>query len=161
MLVACKTYTNENSAENFHRESHNIDILKQGLRGSKRVIQHIASIIHGNSFMIILTLAQYSDLETFLRGGYKPSADSRYNQKIYVFDETFPELADEENLQSALLKEMFEIARALVWLHEELHVFGNLDRYLAHLDLKPEIYCWFKTIIVLLQDRTTQPANGC
>ena len=139
MLVACKTYTNEHSAENFRRESQNIDILKRGLRGSKRVIQHIASIIHGNHFMIILPLAQYGDLDIFLRGGYKPSADSGYNkQKIYDFDETFPELADEETLHRALLKEMFEIARALVWLHEELHVFANLDRYLAHLDLKPE-----------------------
>lgn len=138
MLVACKTYTNQTSAENFDRESQNLDILKEGLKGSKRVMQHIASIIHGNNFMILLPLARHGDLEIFLRGGYKPGADTRYTQKIYDFDETFPELACEETLHRALLKEMFEIARALVWLHEELHLFGKLDRYLAHLDLKPE-----------------------
>ena len=139
MLVACKTYTNETSANNFHKESQNLDILKEGLRGSKRVMQHIASIIHGNNFMILLPLAQHGDLEIFLRGGYKAGTDTRYdNHKIYDFDKTFPHLACEEILHKALLKEMFEIARALVWLHEELHLFGKLDRYLAHLDLKPE-----------------------
>ncbi len=154
MLVACKTYTNENSKENFHRESQNLDILKEGLRGSKRVMQHIASIIHGNNFMILLPLAQHGDLEIFLRGGYKAGADTRYNNhKIYDFDETFPHLACEETLHKALLKEMFEIARALVWLHEELHLFGKLDRYLAHLDLKPEN-------ILLVQDNHSGTAGS-
>ena len=154
MLVACKSYTNENSADNFHRESKNLDILKEGLRGSKRVMQHIASIIHGNNFMILLPLARHGDLEIFLRGGYKPGADTRYdNHKIYDFDETFPELACEETLHRALLKEMFEIARALVWLHEELHLFGKLDSYLAHLDLKPEN-------ILLVQDNHSGTAGS-
>ena len=138
MLVACKTYTNENSAENFRRESENLDILKEGFRGSRRVMQHIASIIHGNNFMILLPLAEHGDLEIFLRGGYKAGADTRYVHKVYDFDETFPHLASEKILHKALRKEMFEIARALVWLHEELHLFGKLERYLAHLDLKPE-----------------------
>ena len=138
MLVACKTYTNENSAENFRREFENLDILKEGFRGSKRVMQHIASIIHGNSFMILLPLAEHGDLEIFLRDGYKAGADTRSNHKVYDFNETFPQLASDETLHKALLKEMFEIASALVWLHEELHLFGKLDRYLAHLDLKPE-----------------------
>ena len=138
MLVACKTYTNENSADNFRRESENLDILKEGFRGSRRVMQHIASIIHGNSFMILLPLAEHGDLEIFLRDGYKAGADTRYNHKVYDFNETFPQLASDETLHKALLKEMFEISSALVWLHEELHLFGKLDRYLAHLDLKPE-----------------------
>ena len=138
MLVACKTYTNENSAENFYRESENLDILKEGFRGSKRVMQHIASIIHGNNFMILLPLAEHGDLEIFLRDGYKAGADTKYNHKLYDFNEAFPQLASEQTLHKALLKEMFGIASALVWLHEELHLFGKLDRYLAHLDLKPE-----------------------
>ena len=149
MLVACKTYTNENSADNFHRESKNLDILKEGLRGSKRVMQHIASIIHGNNFMILLPLAQHGDLEMFLRGGYKVGANTRVDKhKVYDFDETFPKLACEETLHRALLKEMFEIARALLWLHEELHLPGKLDWYLAHLDLKPEN-------ILLVQDNNS------
>ena len=138
MLVACKTYTNENSAESFHRESDNLDILKESFRGSKRVMQHIASLIHGNNFMILLPLAEHGDLEIFLRDGYKAGANTKYNHKFYDFNEAFPELASEQVLHEALLKEMFEITSALVWLHEELHLFGKLDRYLAHLDLKPE-----------------------
>ena len=153
MVVACKTYTNENSAENFHRESENLDILKEGLMGSKRIMQHIASIIHGNNFMILLPLARHGDLEIFLRGGYKPGADTRYYHKIYDFDATFPQLSCEETLHRALLKEMFEIARALVWLHEELHLFGKLDEYLAHLDLKPEN-------ILLVQDNHSGTAGS-
>ena len=138
MKVACKTYTNENSAESFHKEAGNLDILKEGFRGSRRVMQHIASIVHGNEFMILLPLAEHYDLEIFLRGGRRPRADTRYYDMIYDFDETFPQLKADKTLQKAILKEMFEIAAALVWLHEELHIFGSLDRYLAHLDLKPE-----------------------
>ena len=136
--MACKTYTNENCAENFRRESENLDILKEGFRGAKRVMQHIASIIHGNNFMILLPLAEYGDLEIFLRDGYKAGADTNDNHQIYDFNEAFPQLESEQTLHQALLKEMFEIVSALVWLHEELHLFGKLDRYLAHLDLKPE-----------------------
>ena len=101
-------------------------------------MQHIASIVHGNNFMILLPLAELYDLEIFLRGGRKPEADTRYDYEIYNFDMTFPQLRVEGNLQRALLRELFEIAKALKWLHEELHIPGSLNHYLAHLDLKPE-----------------------
>ena len=101
-------------------------------------MQHIASIIHGNNFMILLPLAEHGDLEIFLRDGYRAGVDTKVNHKVYDFDETFPQLTSEHILHKALLKELFEIASALVWLHDELHVFGKMDRYLAHLDLKPE-----------------------
>lgn len=100
-------------------------------------MQHIASIIHGNNFMILLPLAEHGDLEIFLRDGYKAGADTNINHKLYDFDETFPQLTSEHILHKALLKELFEIASALVWLHDELHISRNMDRYLAHLDLKP------------------------
>ncbi len=101
-------------------------------------MQHIAAIVHGNDFMILLPIAELYDLEIFLRGGEKPLADTRESQKLYNFSESFPLLATERLLHTALLRELFEIASALVWLHEELHIFGSLDRYLAHQDLKPE-----------------------
>jgi serine/threonine protein kinase len=138
MIVACKTYTNENSENEFSKEAGTLDILKEGFRGSRRVMQHIASIVHGNEFMILLPLAELHDLEVFLRGGRKPRADTQYFDVIYDFDKTFPHLNTNNILHEALLKELFEIAAALVWLHEELHILGSLDRYLAHLDLKPE-----------------------
>ena len=137
-MVACKTYSNENSAENFHRELANLELLKEGLRGSRRVMQHIAAIVHGNDFMILLPMAELYDLEVFLRGGKRPLADTRETVEIYRFEEAFPHLVTDDMLHKALLKELFEISSALVWLHEELHIYGSLDRYLAHLDLKPE-----------------------
>ena len=138
MAVACKTYRSENKDRNFRRESENLDLLKGVLHGSHRVMRHIASIMHGNNFMILLPLAELHDLEIFLRGGEKPLANTCDHQTIYEFDENFPHLKTESVLHSALLKELFEIASALVWLHDELRIFGSLDRYLAHMDLKPE-----------------------
>lgn len=40
-------------------------------------------------------------------------------------------------LQEALFNQLFEVASALVWLHEDLRILGSLDRYCAHMDLKP------------------------
>ena len=101
-------------------------------------MQHIAAIVHGNDFMILLPIAELYDLEIFLRGGRKPLADTREFRELYSFSEKFPQLATDRILHRALLRELFEIASALVWLHGELHIFGSLDRYLAHQDLKPE-----------------------
>lgn len=64
--------------EVFERERRTLDILKEGLGGKGRVMQHIAAIVHGNDFMILLPLAEHYDLEIFLRGGRKPKADTRY-----------------------------------------------------------------------------------
>lgn len=99
---------------------------------------HIAAIVHEYNFMILLPLAKLHDLEIFLRGGNEPQADTRNLQKIYDFDEEFPELSDPITLHRALLKELFEIASALLWLHSELRIFDSLDQYLAHMDLKPD-----------------------
>ena len=101
-------------------------------------MKHIAAIVHGDDFMILLPLAELHDFEIFLRGGKEPQADTRDLQKIYDFDEEFPELADTTILHCALLKEVFEIASALLWLHSELRIVDSPDRYLAHMDLKPD-----------------------
>lgn len=101
-------------------------------------MQHIAAVVHGDDFMILLPIAELYDLEIFLRGGRKPLADTHEFRELYNFSEEFPRLATDSKLHSALLRELFEIASALVWLHEELHIFGSPDSYLAHQDLKPE-----------------------
>ena len=88
--------------------------------------------------MILLPLAELHDLEIFLRGGHEPQADTRDLEKIYDFDKEFPELGDPAVLHQALLKELYEIASALLWLHSELRIFDSPDRYLAHMDLKPD-----------------------
>ena len=98
---------------------------------------HTAAIVHGSSFMILLPLAEHRDLELFLNCGMDVSMDSRFPEKIYDFAAQFPAITD-DNLASALLKELTALASALKWLHDELYVLDSQDLYCAHMDLKPK-----------------------
>lgn len=105
---------------------------------------HIASIVHGNDFMIILPLAELRDLEVFLRYGFEAKENTREEMMVYDFEKEFPGLTPPV-LQAALFKELTHIAAALVWLHENLHVEESMDRYgsdidlyCAHMDLKTD-----------------------
>ena len=138
MVVACKTYRNENKTQEFHKEVQNLEFLREAFKGSKRVMTHIAAIVHGNNLMILLPRADLGDLETFLHRGKRVLDKSTEFKRVYDFDEKFPELAEDRKLHSTLLRELFEISSALVWLHEELYLYDRLDYYLAHMDLKPE-----------------------
>lgn len=100
-------------------------------------MKHIAAIIHGDEFMLILPFANLYNLEIFLRGGYEPFPSTEKPRKIYDFDTKFPMLTTPVKLQHAVVKEAHQLASALKWLHEDLKVFGSSDRYLAHMDLKP------------------------
>ena len=44
-------------------------------------MKHIAAIVHGNEFMIILPHADQHDLEIFLRGGYEPHPSTDNSRK--------------------------------------------------------------------------------
>lgn len=101
----------------------------------QRIMLHIASIIHGRDFMILLPLAEFRDLEIFLRFGYKPDLhDTRRETWVYDFNKRFPDLTP-FNLRKEIFKELCQLAKALSWLHN-----GTADsyRYCAHLDLKPD-----------------------
>ena len=100
-------------------------------------MKHIAAIVHGNEFMIILPHADLYDLEIFLRGGYEPNPNTDVQKRIYDFDKKFPKLNESMKLQRALVEEAHQLASALKWLHEDLRIFGSFKRYLAHMDLKP------------------------
>lgn len=102
-------------------------------------MKHIAAIVYGNEFMIILPLANLNNLEIFLRCGYElvPGTDPAL-KPIYDFDDKFPMLGTSLKLQQAIVTEAHQLASALKWLHEDLRIFGYSDRYLAHMDLKPE-----------------------
>ena len=121
----------------FKREVQNLDYIKESLTDSKRVMKHIAAIVHGNDFMILLPHADLFDLEVFLRGGYDPDPSTEEQRRIYDFDAKFPMLNTPVKLQRALIKEAHQLASALKWLHEDLKIFGSYNRYLAHMDLKP------------------------
>lgn len=100
-------------------------------------MKHIAAIVHGDEFMIILPLANLYNLEIFLRGGYEPNPDTDDLKLIYDFDVKFPMLNTSDRIRHAVVKEAHQMASALRWLHEDLKIFGSSDRYLAHMDLKP------------------------
>ena len=121
----------------FKREVQNLDYIKESLTNSKRVMTHIAAIVHGNDFMILLPHADLFDLEIFLRGGYDPDPSTDEQRRIYDFDAKFPMLNTPVKLQRALIKEAHQLASALKWLHSDLKIFGSYNRYLAHMDLKP------------------------
>ena len=100
-------------------------------------MKHIAAIVHGNDFMIILPHANLYDLEIFLRSGFDPDPSTEEGRKIYDFNDTFPKLTTSFTLQRALVEEAHQLASALKWLHEDLKIFGSYESYLAHMDLKP------------------------
>ena len=100
-------------------------------------MKHIAAIVHGAEFMIILPHASLHNLEFFLRGGYEPDPGTDKRKKIYDFDVEFCMLDTPVKLQRALVEEAHQLASALKWLHEDLTLFGSSNRYLAHMDLKP------------------------
>ncbi|KAL8796007.1 MAG: hypothetical protein Q9195_001583 [Heterodermia aff. obscurata] len=137
--VACKTYRTDRSKDDFQNEVRNLNFLREGLiQGGKRIMLHIAAIVQGDNFMILIPLAELRDLDVFLRGGYIAMDDTKIKKKVYDFDQEFPGMvAPSTLLQEALFNQLFEVASALVWLHEELRILGSLDRYCAHMDLKP------------------------
>ena len=121
----------------FETEVQNLDYIKESLTDSQRVMKHIAAIVHGNDFMIILPHADLFDLEIFLRGGCDPDPSTDQQRSIYDFDAKFPMLNTTAKMQRALIEEAYQLASALKWLHEDLKIFGAYNRYLAHMDLKP------------------------
>ena len=101
-------------------------------------MKHIAAIVHGNTFMILLPHADLFDLEIFLRYGFEPDPSTDDQRKIYDFDTKFPMLTNPVKLQRAVIEEAHQLASALEWLHEYLKIPGYPNLYLAHMDLKPE-----------------------
>ena len=96
---------------------------------------HLATIIHGPSFNILLPLALHGDLELFLNGGIS-YARFETGEEVYDPGIRFPNL-NPENLPRALMDECALLADGLRWLHDELRVPAEADLYCAHMDLKP------------------------
>ena len=123
--------------QDFRQEVGRLDFIKESLTESKRVMKHIAAIVHGDEFMLILPLANLYNLEIFLRGGFEPDSGTDARRSVYDFDVKFPMLDTSVKLQLAVVGEAHQLASALKWLHEDLTIFGSSNRYLAHMDLKP------------------------
>lgn len=88
--------------------------------------------------MIIMPLANHYNLEIFFQGGRQPLRDSKDYETKYVFGVRFPKIQTDADLHKAVVKQMFDLADALLFLHDDLGDFEKQNSYLAHMDLKPE-----------------------
>ncbi|KAG8531717.1 uncharacterized protein KY384_003349 [Bacidia gigantensis] len=138
VAVACKEYFTDRPQEDFEREVHNLNFLKESLRESRCVMRHLAAIVHGPKFLILLPLAKYFNLEVFLRDGKEPVRTTQQSRQRYCFVERFPHLNHDGHLHRAIVKQAYGLSDALLWLHRDLRIFERKDCYLAHMDLKPE-----------------------
>lgn len=136
--VAVKVFQTSKSKEDFTREVKNLDSLKASTTTKEGVMKYIAAIVHGNKFMIIMPLANHYNLEIFFWSGKQLLEDSGEYKVKYDFDDRFSSIKTDADLHKALVKQVYQLADALVWLHEELGDFEKQNSYLAHMDLKPE-----------------------
>ena len=139
-VVACKQFLSDNPAEGFDEEVKNLDAINQCLNRQDNVLQHLAALQHGQTLLILFPYAPHFNLEVFLREGLEPQISTAAAVKRYDFSEKFPFLLDPEQRHRANVKQAYDLAGALLWLHEEIRIFdlSEQDPYLAHLDLKPE-----------------------
>lgn len=97
---------------------------------------HIATIIHGNEFAILMPIADRWDLEFFLYGGFNRDNGTKKAKAVYDFEKMFPKFVGHSR-HSSVLYEMFALAHALDWLHNRLDVKGWPKLRCAHTDFKP------------------------
>lgn len=88
--------------------------------------------------MIIMPLADHYNLEIFFQDGKQSLGDSKDFEIKYDFKHKFPKIQTNADLHKAVVKQMFHLADALLFLHVDLGGFEMHDSYLAHMDLKPE-----------------------
>lgn len=98
---------------------------------------HKAAIRQGKTFMILLPFVENDTLDVFLRGGFKEGESTTAERFRYNFSNKFPLLESDTTLHTALVKQAYLLADALLWLHHDLSEFGKPQIYIAHMDLKP------------------------
>lgn len=101
-------------------------------------MKHKAAIHYGTRFMIIMPLATHYNLEVFFQDGRQPLRDSMDYETKYVFGDKFPKIQTDADLHKAVVEQMFHLADALHWLHNDISNFKMQNSYLAHMDLKPD-----------------------
>jgi serine/threonine protein kinase len=97
---------------------------------------HIATIIHGFDFNILFPVAKHYDLEIFLNSGYSREKGTANAECIYDFKKEFPEYSGAARYTSVIW-EMYTLADALLWLHEQLNIKDKPGLCCAHMDFTP------------------------
>ncbi|GIK06666.1 hypothetical protein Aspvir_002316 [Aspergillus viridinutans] len=134
-LVACKKF---HVPRKSRSELKNLQILKESLTRQDRIMQHLATLRHGDDFYILFPYAEHRDLSLFLHAGF-----SANKEKIYDFEEEFPGLdlvsADPAEVSKLLLRQCWALSNAIKWLHSGIAIESTANEvYCAHMDLKPE-----------------------
>ena len=144
-IVACKTI--ETSSKDFLKEVKNLQILRESLTSHNHITLHLATIVHGFNYHILLPLAAHGDLELFMNEGYTYEGDYQSMSNTYDFDKKFPQSSSIEFVIALFLQTSL-LADALRWLHHEFRVSKDLDLFCAHMDLNPRN-------ILINEDRTS------
>ena len=124
--MACKVFKED---EVFLREVEFLEILKESMRRHDRILLHLATIIHGSDYIIVLPLARHGDLTGFLHPRNHPRSCPLLDSVKCVED---------IHLHESLLQQMCDISDAVNWLHTGLSVPKHRSIYAAHFDLKPD-----------------------
>jgi len=123
--------------KDFRKEVETLELLKESITPQPiNIMLHLATIIHGENFYILLPFARYYNLEIFLHEG--EDIYSAIPHSLYVFQDTFPDY--KLGNIGPLLEQSYNLALALKWLHYDLHVLSNhsAQMHCAHMDLKPD-----------------------
>lgn len=116
--------------KDFLKEVKSLDFLRESLGNQDHIAVHLAAIVRGDKFYIMLDLAELGDLEVLLNGGnelIQDAWDTRAGESKYTFKDKFPH-ARKVNF----VEELEALARALDYLHKRL----PKGIYCAHFDLK-------------------------
>ena len=102
-------------------------------------MSHIAALTYNGKYLIVMPMAVNLNLEIFLHVGRPPNYiySCQFEHK-YNFQEVFPWLKTQQDVQRATIGEIAQIAGALTWLHNGLDIAEEDKLFLAHMDLKPE-----------------------
>jgi hypothetical protein len=137
-VLAIKRFgATDQSAEDFQREVDNVQLLKESLSEKKRsVMLHVATIIHGGEFTILMPIADRWNLEIFLYRGFNRDKGTKKAELVYDFDRMFPRF-NPPHRHTSVLYEMYALVDALHWLHKQLDVKDKPGLCCAHMDFKP------------------------
>lgn len=85
-----------------------------------------------------MPLANHYSLEVFFWEGRPPLNESGEYARKYAFGDKFPGIKTDADLHKAVVKQVYQLADGLLWLHQGLGDFEKPNSYLAHMDLKPD-----------------------
>lgn len=140
-MVACKTFHKVEDRVRIDpkQELQNLQILQNSMSKHAHIRFHIATIVRGKEYIILLPWAKHLDLEIFLREGHKYNAETQTNREVYNFSSAFPLLRQGRFIGDVYVQ-MANLAQALRWLHEGITNVGMRREVVqvAHMDLKPD-----------------------